>query len=253
VVVESRSGFADPVGETWSPWQGLANERVQSPPATFLQVRVRFASADAHLYEMRIHRRLLNRKPVVQAVTVKPNLKKKLQKVSWRASDPDGDKIAYMVTYRLRRTNQWLMLHDRYYAKTSMMLSPKDMPDGWYEVRVQATDATVNSPDEALEGARISKPFLVDQGRPEVAGEVRKGVLAGIAADRVSNIVKVVVSFDGEPALLAQAGDGVFDSLQEAFELKLPEAVLRGRHTILIQAVDEAGNTGVQRMTIGGR
>ncbi len=253
VVVESRSGFADPVGETWSAWQGLANERIQSPPATFLQIRVRFASADAHLYEMRIHRRLLNRKPTVRLVSVKPDRKKKLYKVSWRAGDPDGDKVAYMVTYRQRRSHQWLMLHDRYYRKTSMTLSPKDMPDGWYEVRVQATDATMNSPGEALEGARISKPFLVDQGRPEVAGEVREGVLTGVAADRISNIVSVMVSFDGEPAVLAQAGDGVFDGLQEAFELKLPDEVLQGRHTILIQATDEAGNTGVQRMTIGGR
>jgi len=252
VVIESRRGFSDPVGDTWTKWQGLVNERIQSPPATFLQIRARFQSADAHLYEMRIHRRLLNRKPVVMRVNVKRDRKKKLYKVSWRSVDPDGDKVAYTITYRQRGSGQWLMLHDRYYPKTSMMLSPKDMPDGWYEVRVQGTDAKVNSPSEALVGARISKPFLVDQGRPEVAGEVRKGVLSGIAADRVSNIVSVSVSFDGEPPVLARAGDGVFDGLQEAFELRLPESVRSGRHTLLIQASDEAGNTGVQRLTIGG-
>ena len=99
--------------------------------------------------------------------------------------------------------------------------------------------------------ARISKPFLVDQGRPEVAGEVRDGTLTGIAADKVSNVVRVEVSFDGEPPVLASSGDGVFDGQQEAFELRLPPDLLKGRHTLLIQATDEAGNTGVQRLTVG--
>ena len=143
------------------------------------------------------------------------------------------------------------MLHDRFYTKTSISLSPRDMPDGWYEVRVEASDALSNSPNESLRSARISKPFLVDQGRPEVAGEVRDGMLTGVAADRVSSVVKVEVSFDGEPPVLANSGDGVFDGLQEAFELKLPADLLKGRHTLLIQATDEAGNTGVQRMVVG--
>ena len=251
VTIETRSGFADPVGETWSDWQPLSNERIQSPPAAFLQVRAKFGTADAHLYEMRVHRRLLNRPPHVAAVTVVPDSSKKLYKVSWLAADPDGDKIAYVVTYRLRGTKQWLMLHDRSYPKNDMTLAPKDMPDGWYEVRVQASDAAVNPVGEEGEAARISKPFLVDQGRPEVAGEVRQGVLTGIAADRVSNVAQVEVSFDGEPSVLARAGDGVFDGLQEAFELKLPASLNSGRHTLLIQATDEAGNIGVQRLTIG--
>ena len=251
VTIESRSGFADPVGETWSDWQPLSNERIQSPPATFLQIRAKFSSADAHLYEMRVHRRLLNRAPHVAKVDVKRDVVKNLYKVSWAAADPDGDKLGYVITYRQRGTSQWLMLHDRTYPKTSMMLAPKDMPDGWYEVRVQATDALVNPVGEGVEAARISKPFLVDQGRPEVAGEVRDGVLTGVAADRVSNVVRVIVSFDGEPPVLAGAGDGVYDGLQEAFELRLPASLRKGRHTLLIQAVDEAGNTGVQRLSIG--
>lgn len=251
VTIETRSGFADPVGETWSPWQPLANERIQSPPATFLQLRAKFGKAEAHLYELRVHRRLLNRPPHVAEVNVAPDRLKKLYKVMWKAADPDGDKLAYVVTYRPRGTTQWLMLHDRTYPKTNMILAPKDMPDGWYEVRVQATDAAANPAGEEGEAARISKPFLVDQGRPEVAGEVRKGVLSGIAGDRVSNIIRVEVSFDGEPPVLARAGDGVFDGPQEAFELDLPASLSRGRHTLLIQAEDEAGNIGVQRLTVG--
>ncbi len=248
--VQTRSGFSDDPGATWSAWQDLENSRIQSPPATRLQFRVHFKTPKSRLTEVRVHRRLFNRKPRVLNVMVKPDRKKKLYRVTWRAIDYDADKLGYVVTYRKRGTRQWLMLHDRFFTKKTLTLSPTDMPDGWYEVRVEASDGLSNSPADTARSARISKPFLVDQGRPEVAGEVRDGKLTGIAADRVSNVVRVAVSFDGEPPVLAAAVDGVYDGLQEAFELKLPKDLLRGSHTLLIQATDEAGNTGVQRLTI---
>ena len=251
LVVETRSGFSNPPSDTWSPWQPLANERSQSPAATYLQVRVRFTSPDARLWSLRIFRRPFNRAPLLQRVQLKRNTKNKTLRLSWRAIDPDGGKLAYVVTYRKRGTSQWLMLHDRFYTKTSMTLSPRDMPDGWYEVRVMVTDALSNPPSETLRTAIISKPFLVDQGRPDISAQVRDCMLSGVAADSVSNIVRVVVSFDGEPAVLARCGDQICDGKQEAFELKLPPDLLKGRHTLLIQAIDEAGNTGVQRLVIG--
>lgn len=251
VLIETRSGFSNPANDTWSPWVPLKNERIQSPASTHLQVRARFNTPDAHLYELRVFRRLFNRAPLITKLLVKPDPKTKLQRVEFAAVDPDGDAVQWVVSYRLRGTPQWLMLHDRTFPKTTMTLSPRDMPDGWYEVRVVATDAEANAAGEGRETSKISKPFLVDQGRPEVTGEVREGVLSGVASDRVSNIEKVAVSFDGEPPLLAGAGDGIFDGLQEAFELKLPKEMLKGRHTLLIQASDEAGNTGVLRLTIG--
>ena len=251
LIVESRSGFSNPPSDTWSAWQPLKNERSQSPPATYLQVRVRFASADARLWELRIFRRPFNRAPTMRSITIIPNIKTRTLRVSWSALDPDGGTLGYVLTYRKRGTVQWLMLHDRFYTKASMTLSPRDMPDGWYEMRIEATDAPSNTPSEALRTAMISKPFLVDQGRPEVSAQVRDGVLTGVVADRGSNVLSVMVSFDGEPPVLARCGDHICDGKQEAFELKLPPDLLKGRHTLLIQATDEAGNTGVQRLVIG--
>jgi hypothetical protein len=125
------------------------------------------------------------------------------------------------------------------------------MPDGWYEFRVEVTDAQGNPEGEGRNHARISAPLLVDQTRPEVTAEVLDGVLRGQATDALSNIDRVEVSYDGEPTLLARAGDGIFDSLLEAFELKLPPHMLKGRHTLLIQVYDEAGNIGSARVVYG--
>ncbi|MCB9738426.1 MAG: hypothetical protein H6747_04095 [Deltaproteobacteria bacterium] len=252
LLVETRSGFSNPANDTWSAWQPLKNDRIQSPAATMLQVRVTLASPDARLRELHVHRRLLNRQPQIERLEVKYEEKGKVFRVNWGARDPDGDKLGYVVTYRRRGSAQWLMLHDRFYAKTSLGLSPKDMPDGWYEIRVEASDAQSNTPPESHVVARISKPFLVDQGRPTVVAEVKDGTLAGVATDASSRIVRVEVSFDGEPTVLCGAADGVFDGGQEAFELRLPPDLLKGTHTLLIQATDEAGNVGVTRLVVGG-
>ncbi len=250
--IETRSGFSNPANDTWSAWQPLANERSQSPAATMLQVRVVFASPDAHVTELRVHRRLINRVPAIEKLEVQRDDKANSFRVNWSARDPDGDKLGYVVSYRKRGAAQWLMLHDRFFDKTQLTISPKDMPDGWYEVRVEASDVLDNTPAEARTIAQISAPFLVDQGRPEVSAAIRNGKLEGVATDAVSRIVRVEVSFDGEPVQLCAAGDGIFDAVQEAFELPLPADVQRGRHTLLVQATDAAGNVGVTHVVIGG-
>ncbi len=246
LTIESRSGYSNPVNDTWSPWQALAGERIQSPPATMLQVRVTLNGAGARLRELRVHRRLLNRAPVLEKVEVKaaedakPNLR-----ATWAARDPDGDKLAYVATYRRRGNSQWLMLHDRTIDKNQLNLSPSDMPDGWYELKVEVSDSPQNAPSESRGVSLISAPFLVDQGRPDVAAALEGTRLTGIATDATSAIVKVEVSFDGEPTQLCAAGDGVFDSMREAFEIPLPAGLKPGKHTALVMATDAAGVTGV--------
>ena len=72
----------------------------------------------------------------------------------------------------------------------------------------------------------------------------------GVAADAISRVTRVDISGDGEPAMLAAPSDGVFDQLSEGFELELPESVVKGNHTLLLQVTDEAGNTGALRLAI---
>lgn len=251
--IETRSGFSNPANDTWSAWQPLANERVQSPSATMLQVRLVFGSPDARITELRVHRRLINRTPLIEKVEVQRDDKATTFQVKWTARDPDGDRLGYVVTYRKRGTSQWLMLHDRFIDKTQLGISPKDMPDGWYEIRIEASDVLDNTPSESRTVAQISAPFLVDQGRPEVSAAIRDGKLEGVASDVASRIVRVEVSFDGEPPQLCAAGDGIFDGVQEAYELELPKDVQSGRHTLLVQATDAAGNVGVTHLVIGGK
>lgn len=249
--VETRSGFSEVTNDTWSPWIALRNGTSQSPPANFLQVRVKLMQANSRLTELKIFRQVANRAPMITKIDANVNKKTGIVNVTWTAEDADGDTLGYIVQYRQRGTKQWLVLHDRLFDKKSIDLTPSDMPDGWYELRVEVTDLPANGPKTAKATARISKPVLIDRGRPDVTAEVKGRLITGLASDAISRIVKVEVSVDGEPTMLAAAKDGVFDQASEAFELDLPTTALTGPHTLLLTVTDEAGNTNALRVTIG--
>jgi hypothetical protein len=248
--IESRSGFTDPPGDTWSPWTAAKNGQIQSPAANFLQVRVKLAGAGARLTELRVFRQVANRAPQVTKIDAAVNKLKGNVTLSWTAEDADSDNMAFIVTYRPRGTKQWLALHDRFYEKRQIELTPTDMPDGWYEVKVEVSDLPTNGPKMAKATARYSKAFLVDRTRPGLTASLAGRLLSGVATDALSRIVRVEVSLDGEPAQLAAARDGVLDGLQEAFEIDMPAAIDKGAHTVLVTCYDESGNSNAIRVLV---
>lgn len=248
--IETRSGFTDPPGDTWSPWVAAKAGQIQSPAANYLQVRVKLASAGARLTELRVFRQVANRAPQVTKIDAAVNKLKGNVTLSWAAEDADADNLAFVVTYRPRGTKQWLTLHDRTYDKRQIELTPTDMPDGWYEVKVEVTDLPTNGPKSAKATARYSKPFLVDRTRPGLTASLAGRLLSGVANDALSRIVRVEVSLDGEPAQLAAARDGVLDGLQEAFDIEMPAAIERGAHTVLVTCYDESGNSSAVRVLV---
>jgi hypothetical protein len=258
--IETRSGFSDTPNERWSPWVAMkagtvtpnrVDGTMQSPPANFLQLRVKLTAPSSRLTELKIFRQVVNRSPMVTKIDTVPNKQKGTVNVSWTADDPDADALGFVVQYRMKGTKQWLMLHDRLYDKKTMELSPTDMPDGWYEMRIEVTDQPANGPAQAKATARTSKPFLVDRTKPEVVGAVSGRTVTGTASDALSRITKVEVSLDGEPAQLAAAKDGIYDQLAEAFAVDLPAQAASGAHTVLIQVTEESGNTAALRLTVG--
>lgn len=250
VLIETRSGFTPEANNSWTPWVAAQGGQIQSPAATHLQVRVTLQQPTSRLQELRIFRQVINRPPVISSVDAKVQKGKGNVSLQWNAEDPDGDQLAFVVQYRQRGSKQWLFLHDRYYDKKQMELNPADMPDGWYEVRVEATDVLANGPREARAVARLSRAFAIDRTRPEVTARVTGMVVNGTVTDATSRIVRVEVSIDGEPPVQASARDGVFDGTTEAFELPL-SMPLQGPHTLLVTATDEAGNIGVSRVVVG--
>src|SRR5207237_7018292 len=92
------------------------------------------------------------------------------------------------------------------------------LPDGRYEIRVTASDSSLNAPSEAQSTSRISEPTVIDHTPPRWQGLAASGSAAGLfrisgsAHDELSPLVYLAYSLDGGDWTLAGPSDGVLDS-----------------------------------------
>src|ERR1700690_1718311 len=128
----------------------------------------------------------------------------------------------------------------------------ESIPDGWYRVKVVASDEDSNPVGEALTDEKISELVKVDNTRPQVQQltyDGAGGVLKGMARDNLSLIRYLEYSIDGGEWKFFAPKDGVFDDREEAFEVKIGP-LSAGPHFIAVRAPDGDGNMGVERVWV---
>jgi hypothetical protein len=175
----------------------------------------------------------------------------------WLASDDNGDTLSYMVEIRGVNETQWKLLkdkiHERYYSWDSTAF-----PDGRYVVRVTATDAPSNPPDQALSASLISDPFLIDNTPPEITGlsAARSGAQAPMpkfelrfhAKDALSTIGTAEYSINGGEWIVAEPVTRLTDSPEEDYRVLIDRAP--GEATIAVRVADEYDNQSVQKIVV---
>ncbi|MGB1276966.1 MAG: hypothetical protein ACPG77_14575, partial [Nannocystaceae bacterium] len=125
------------------------------------------------------------------------------------------------------------------------------VPDGTYEVEVEASDEPSNGSGRARTDKLVSAPFTIDRARPTVAKlKQTKDTISGQASDAGSFIHDVAYSIDGGPFRAASPADGVFDSPDEGFVLQLPKNLTPGKHRLTVRARDAFGNLGSSPLVI---
>ena len=137
---------------------------------------------------------------------------------------------------------------------TSFSWDTTEVPDGTYQLRITASDKPSN-PMDSLTAKAVSAPFLVANaapvltaGTPVVAAD-RTVTLHGTVTTGLAFIKAVQAKVDSGDPVAAAADDGLFDSSSESFTLSLP-ALTSGKHTVEVQAVDMAGNSATQTVTV---
>jgi sugar lactone lactonase YvrE len=170
----------------------------------------------------------------------------------WLASDDNGDTLSYTLEIRGVNETQWKLLkdkvHDRYYSWDSTAF-----PDGRYVVRVTATDAPSNPPDQALGASLISDPFLIDNTAPEISGlgatpSAGKIELHFHAKDALSTIGKAEYSINGGEWIVAEPVTRLTDSPDEDYRVMIDRAP--GEATIAVRVADEYENQSVQKIVV---
>jgi hypothetical protein len=119
---------------------------------------------------------------------------------------------------------------------------------------VTASDREANPPASAREADLVSVPVLIDNTPPlvRVSKPRRNGLSVELdveAVDAASPLRRCEYSIDAGPWTPLEAVDGVIDSPQESFQVRLRD-VPAGEHVIVIRAVDSAGNAGLAKVVI---
>jgi len=177
-----------------------------------------------------------------------------LRPMAWKATDPNGDDLAYNLYVRKEGETAWTPIavglpNALYTWDTS------GWPDGRYEVRLEATDEDENPPGQGLTDEAIAAPVVLDRtppAFPSLESKLVDGVivLTGHAAVRSLYVARVDVGLDDQPAWYpAAADDGVWDDLDEGFTLRL-SGVPAGEHLVRVRATDALGNSAVTTRTV---
>lgn len=182
-----------------------------------------------------------------------PAYRKGMRSVSVSAYDPNNDDLTYEIYFKGEHETQWKCLKDNL-TTPSYTWDSETLPDGLYTLKVVASDAPSNPPNLALTAEMESEPFLVDNTAPRIeqirsTRDGRQTVLTFTVQDAASPIYKVEYAIDGGMWRVIYPVDGVADSREEAFELRLDD-LTPGEHTVAIRARDVANNTGTGKRVI---
>lgn len=263
IVVQTRTGNTKEPNDTWSDWSRKLKEpgRVTSPPARFVQVRVAFPSnTAAELRTLDLYYLPQNQRARISAVKAasapaKPTSPRKpkpypppaspLKKLSWTVVNPDQDALRFRLSFRRDDQGPWrpMFLEDTVLNEPKYTWDTSKIPDGYYLVKVEASDEEANPENLALKTEVVSQPILVDNHPPRITKlQFRNGKVQGEAVDSLGPIARLQMSVDSGPWRDIFPKDLLLDSRKEAFEVEL-EGLRGSDHVVAIRAFDAAGNS----------
>ncbi len=260
--LEYRSGETDEPDDSWSDWKNAASfengQGATGAKGRFLQLRATLAGRSAELRGVEVVVAGPNRAPTITELDVsRPGKKDEagipepttIRNVGWKSEDPDGDDLMYRVEANRDGSPHWMVLvDDEILSKPQDSWDTAGIPDGTYRVRVTASDAPANPPEDARTTVRTSAPFRVDNTPPRVTVRARPSgdrlLVEGEVADQPGGrVAQIRASIDGGPWQVLGASDGLLDEADEAFSASL-DSPGAGAHDVVVQSRDVDGNVG---------
>jgi sugar lactone lactonase YvrE len=180
----------------------------------------------------------------------RPFFRKGIQTVTWKASDPNDDKLTFSVHYRAEGDSLWKVLRQ---GLTSPVIAwdTSAMPDGRYTLKIVASDGASNPSDVAKTGDRTSRSFEVDNTPPRVSdlsavSEADGHRVRFDVEDDISPIQSVEYSVNSGKWSVVFPTDGISDSRRERFDFLLP-GYRDGVYTLVVKVTDTLSNTVTAR------
>jgi sugar lactone lactonase YvrE len=180
---------------------------------------------------------------------------KGLQTLAWRADDENGDELVFDVQFRREGETTWKVLRGDI-TDTILVWDTTTVANGTYFVRVVASDAPSNGPDQSLVGELHSAAFDIDNGPPvfrsaSVRMDGNRTVVSFEIVDDYSAVERVECSRDGQQWWTVFPKDGIADSRTERYEVVLEGEL--GSRGLSIRATDAMSNVATTQVDQPGR
>jgi len=189
------------------------------------------------------------------------------QSVLWSAHDDNEDELRFSVYFRGENETDWKLLKDKLEQKFYSWDSTA-MPDAAYYLKIVATDAASNPPDQALTTERESERFVVDNTPPAIEklqANAATNRCTGVCGDSVvvirftardatSSIERAQYSVDGGDWIIVAPTGAISDAPEEHYQFSVDFVWKPGdaskEHTIAVRVYDRFDNVGSAKTTI---
>ena len=171
-----------------------------------------------------------------------------MRSAAWTVGDYNLDALTFDVYLRAEGDQTWKLLAEKA-SDLFFTFDTRSFPDGYYRMKVVATDAPGNPSGKGLTASIESTAFAVDNTPPAIAvhnAEAGKdGVLSVkfTVTDALTPIALVEVSADGRDWFPAQPDHAQVGARTQDFTVRIS-----GTKSAFIRARDEAGNIGSARV-----
>jgi len=192
--------------------------------------------------------------PPPQPQPAQPQGPQPVRLLVWQAGDSNGDRLTFDLYFRGQGEPNWIRL-EKNLVQPLFPWDTSTVADGWYEIKVVASDRLDNPADAALEDFRASDPILIDNTPPiieKVETEVRGGevTVRFVVRDATSWITEAAYAVDSaEDWHAVGPADGLFDSPREEIRFVVRD-IPKGPHRLAIRASDKAGNIARAAVTV---
>ncbi len=290
--IKLRTGNSGEPDEHWSPWSrwatDSAGETLGVPMGRFAQfsaeLSTRPKTGSPLLREVMVSYRQVNRRPRIDELKVdgesllnKPERRGSSgsarsqasgsagagrargepaqRTLTWKATDPNGDELFFELFYRGVEESEWKQVNKDLRGETSHKWDTSRVADGYYVLKLVASDSAVRPKAEALADERVSGSLLIDNRRPAVekltarleADDAYR--ISGVARDQHGAITRIEVSHDSGDWMPVFPSDGILDSGEEEFSYTT-ESLEPGEHVFVFAATDSNENTGSGKVVL---
>lgn len=161
--------------------------------------------------------------------------------IKWLAEDPNGDILSYDLYFRVVGEKTWALLKSKL-ADPFYSFVAAQLPDGYYQFQIIASDELSNTSGLGLTDTKESQLVLIDNTPPTIEPLTIKMaktsvVIKTTATDTMGPLVNAEYSLDGGEFKMLNAEDGILDEPTETFAWQVQD-LAKGFHILTFRIFD---------------